>query len=160
MNLFDLGGQYLRVGKAITPPNALLGPSTGSSVLPTAAAGRMPRVLIKIFRFATFNLISVAAAAATAKIQAMDAVASNAVALGLSNLSKNTTPISTVTPSTVVLPGGVVAATAPTTLATLSAVTVAAPAIIPPPGIAIPQITPDKKIQPAIVTPIVNAPQV
>lgn len=23
MNLFDLGGQYLRVGKAITPPNAL-----------------------------------------------------------------------------------------------------------------------------------------
>lgn len=23
MNLFDLGGQYLRVGRAITPPNAL-----------------------------------------------------------------------------------------------------------------------------------------
>lgn len=39
MNLFDLGGQYLRVGKAITPPNALMGPSAGSSVLPTAAAG-------------------------------------------------------------------------------------------------------------------------
>lgn len=40
MNLFDLGGQYLRVGKAITPPNALLGPPSGSSVLPTAAAGK------------------------------------------------------------------------------------------------------------------------
>lgn len=63
MNLFDLGGQYLRVGRAITPPNALLGPSAGAGAMPTAAA--------------------VAAAAATAKIQAMDAVASNAVALGL-----------------------------------------------------------------------------
>lgn len=62
MNLFDLGGQLLRVGRAITPPNALMGPTTNSS-MPTAAA--------------------VAAAAATAKIQAMDAVASNAV-LGLS----------------------------------------------------------------------------
>lgn len=62
MNLFDLGGQLLRVGRAITPPNALMGPTLNSS-MPTAAA--------------------VAAAAATAKIQAMDAVASNAV-LGLS----------------------------------------------------------------------------
>lgn len=61
MNLFDLGGQLLRVGRAITPPNALMGPTMNSS-MPTAAA--------------------VAAAAATAKIQAMDAVASNAV-LGL-----------------------------------------------------------------------------
>lgn len=74
MNLFDLGGQYLRVGRAITPPNALMGPSTGSSIMPTAAA--------------------VAAAAATAKIQAMDAVASNAVALGLTKLGKNTSLIS------------------------------------------------------------------
>lgn len=72
MNLFDLGGQYLRVGRAITPPNALMGPSSGSSVMPTAAA--------------------VAAAAATAKIQAMDAVASNAVALGLSKLSQPVVP--------------------------------------------------------------------
>uniref|UniRef100_T1IIT5 RRM domain-containing protein n=1 Tax=Strigamia maritima TaxID=126957 RepID=T1IIT5_STRMM len=60
MNLFDLGGQYLRVGKAITPPNALSTPS-GTSSMPTAAA--------------------VAAAAATAKIQAMDAVANSALAL-------------------------------------------------------------------------------
>ncbi|KAG6456056.1 hypothetical protein O3G_MSEX009538 [Manduca sexta] len=66
MNLFDLGGQYLRVGRAITPPNALAGPPQPSA-MPTAAA--------------------VAAAAATAKIQAMDAVASNAVALGLTKLN-------------------------------------------------------------------------
>lgn len=55
MNLFDLGGQYLRVGRAITPPNALDGPAAPSSAMPTAAA--------------------VAAAAATAKIQAMEAAA-------------------------------------------------------------------------------------
>lgn len=48
MNLFDLGGQYLRVGRAITPPNALAGPPAPAA-MPTAAA--------------------VAAAAATAKIQ-------------------------------------------------------------------------------------------
>ncbi|CAM6000954.1 unnamed protein product [Sphagnum balticum] len=52
MNLFDLGGQYLRVGHAVTPPNCLDGPAAPSS-MPTAAA--------------------VAAAAATAKIQAMEA---------------------------------------------------------------------------------------
>ncbi|XP_068148396.1 poly(U)-binding-splicing factor half pint [Drosophila tropicalis] len=63
MNLFDLGGQLLRVGRSITPPNALACPTTNST-MPTAAA--------------------VAAAAATAKIQALDAVASNAV-LGLQN---------------------------------------------------------------------------
>ncbi|EDV96428.1 poly(U)-binding-splicing factor half pint [Drosophila grimshawi] len=62
MNLFDLGGQLLRVGRSITPPNVLSCPTTNST-MPTAAA--------------------VAAAAATAKIQALDAVASNAV-LGLS----------------------------------------------------------------------------
>lgn len=56
-----------RVGRAITPPNALMGPAANSS-MPTAAA--------------------VAAAAATAKIQAMDAVASNAV-LGLENIVKS-----------------------------------------------------------------------
>lgn len=89
MNLFDLGGQYLRVGRAITPPNALLGPSSGAGAMPTAAA--------------------VAAAAATAKIQAMDAVASNAVALGLK------------------LPQ--------------PAVTTGIPAVVPPPGIAIPTVS-------------------
>ena len=59
MNLFDLGGQYLRVGRSITPPDTKNQgpPSAIPQVMPTAAA--------------------VAAAAATAKIQAMDAVASN-----------------------------------------------------------------------------------
>lgn len=37
MNLFDLGGQLLRVGRAITPPNALISPAINSS-MPTAAA--------------------------------------------------------------------------------------------------------------------------
>jgi len=74
MNLFDLGGQLLRVGRAITPPNALISPAVNSS-MPTAAA--------------------VAAAAATAKIQAMDAVQANvlgatAPTLGLKTLSSPT----------------------------------------------------------------------
>nr|XP_042904971.1 poly(U)-binding-splicing factor half pint isoform X2 [Parasteatoda tepidariorum] len=103
MNLFDLGGQYLRVGRAITPPNALQAPTTAST-MPTAAA--------------------VAAAAATAKIQAMDAVASNAIALGL-GASAAVTPVVTATP----------------TEATLSPV-------IPPPGLAIPGIG-----APGLVTP-------
>lgn len=51
MNLFDLGGQYLRVGKAVTPPVPLLTP-TAPGGLPAAAA--------------------VAAAAAAAKITAQD----------------------------------------------------------------------------------------
>lgn len=49
---------YYLFNQAITPPNALQVPTTAST-MPTAAA--------------------VAAAAATAKIQAMDAVASNAI---------------------------------------------------------------------------------
>uniref|UniRef100_A0A7N6ABI5 RRM domain-containing protein n=1 Tax=Anabas testudineus TaxID=64144 RepID=A0A7N6ABI5_ANATE len=53
MNLFDLGGQYLRVGKAVTPPMPLLTPTTPGG-LPAAAA--------------------VAAAAASAKLTAQDAV--------------------------------------------------------------------------------------
>lgn len=66
MNMFDLGGQFLRVGRAITPPNCLdAPPSTTPSTMPTAAA--------------------VAAAAATAKIQAMEAtgVSSSAASNGL-----------------------------------------------------------------------------
>ncbi|KAF0303810.1 Poly(U)-binding-splicing factor PUF60 [Amphibalanus amphitrite] len=44
MNLFDLGGQYLRVGRCNTPPNALeilmgsLPPTTGAQVMPTASS--------------------------------------------------------------------------------------------------------------------------
>ncbi|KAI0984718.1 hypothetical protein GJ496_002629 [Pomphorhynchus laevis] len=60
MNLFDLGGQLLRVGRAITPPDGLLpqsgfpssNPPSGSSSLPTASA--------------------IAAANVTAKLQAYD----------------------------------------------------------------------------------------
>ncbi|XP_072032171.1 poly(U)-binding-splicing factor PUF60-like isoform X1 [Amphiura filiformis] len=66
MNLFDLGGQYLRVGRAfglniITPPSVS---SSAPGGLPPAAA--------------------VAAAAATAKIQALDAVAAPTSGLGFS----------------------------------------------------------------------------
>ncbi|CAK8690745.1 unnamed protein product [Clavelina lepadiformis] len=57
MNMFDLGGQYLRVGKAITPPNTHLEmyatPSNAATSLPAAAA--------------------VAAAAVTSKIMAQEA---------------------------------------------------------------------------------------
>ena len=51
MNLFDLGGQYLRVGRAITPPDSRgnLGMASTPTAMPSASA--------------------VAAAAATAKIQ-------------------------------------------------------------------------------------------
>ena len=51
MNLFDLGGQYLRVGRAITPPDSRgnLGMAGTPTAMPSASA--------------------VAAAAATAKIQ-------------------------------------------------------------------------------------------
>ncbi|XP_021935773.1 poly(U)-binding-splicing factor half pint isoform X2 [Zootermopsis nevadensis] len=136
MNLFDLGGQYLRVGRAITPPNALQvrqpkGPASAASMMPTAAA--------------------VAAAAATAKIQAMDAVASNAVALGLSKLGS---PVSapTLLPSIPTLPS-VMPMQAMPGLQTAAPVGMSAAhahsgmlpssmpgtAIIPPPGLAIPQ---------------------
>ncbi len=72
MNLFDLGGQYLRVGRSITPPDTKNQgpPSAVPQVMPTAAA--------------------VAAAAATAKIQAMDAVASN-LGLKASDMMSKTT---------------------------------------------------------------------
>ncbi len=56
MNLFDLGGQYLRVCKAITPPQAQ------SFIVPTQAAN-LP------------TASAVAAAAVTARIQAMEASA-------------------------------------------------------------------------------------
>ncbi|XP_011647274.1 poly(U)-binding-splicing factor half pint isoform X2 [Pogonomyrmex barbatus] len=130
MNLFDLGGQYLRVGRAITPPNALMGPPSGTSMMPTAAA--------------------VAAAAATAKIQAMDAVASNAVALGLTKLGAAAPPILNQT-----LPGVVRPTIAPATIMAPPVATVAP--VIPPPGIAIPQTL---TRPPAIIQPIPGQPVV
>ncbi|RVE51550.1 hypothetical protein evm_003820 [Chilo suppressalis] len=115
MNLFDLGGQYLRVGRAITPPNALAGPPA-LCAMPTAAA--------------------VAAAAATAKIQAMDAVASNAVALGLTKLSALGVPAAAALPS--------LAAALPLPLPSIPAIPSipALPAVIPPPGVVIPAAPP------------------
>ncbi|XP_065339250.1 poly(U)-binding-splicing factor half pint isoform X4 [Cloeon dipterum] len=119
MNLFDLGGQYLRVGRAITPPNALqVNTATKSSVqlsFQPLAANQMP------------TAAAVAAAAATAKIQAMDAVASNAMALGLSKL----TTAAPVKPA-IVVPTGL----SPVGVQMQSQ----SPVIIPPPGVAIPQL--------------------
>lgn len=49
MNMFDLGGQYLRVGKCITPPDALTYIVPTSAVnLPTAAAVAAAEVTAKI----------------------------------------------------------------------------------------------------------------
>ncbi|XP_046386035.1 poly(U)-binding-splicing factor half pint isoform X3 [Ischnura elegans] len=144
MNLFDLGGQYLRVGKAITPPNALQGPTAVQSQMPTAAA--------------------VAAAAATAKIQAMDAVASNAMALGLTKLATTvSTPAIPTLPSIPTLPATLPLIPSLTSmppiapplaaLPTLPAVTAAtAAAAIPPPGIAIPQLGAAPVIPQVVVT--------
>ena len=67
MNLFDLGGQYLRVGRAITPP-AGQGQGSNNGVLPPAAA--------------------LAAAAVSAKIQAQEQ--------GLASTCKETTLLYTV----------------------------------------------------------------
>ena len=85
MNLFDLGGQYLRVGRAITPPDAPSSnpPSAIPQIMPTAAA--------------------VAAAAATAKIQAMDAVATN-LGIATETLAKPAVVAQPVAPAPVVAP--------------------------------------------------------
>ncbi|XP_068622768.1 poly(U)-binding-splicing factor half pint isoform X2 [Battus philenor] len=127
MNLFDLGGQYLRVGRAITPPAALAGPPHAAP-MPTAAA--------------------VAAAAATAKIQAMDAVASNAVALGLTKLNALGVPPAAALPTLAAALPAALPVALPVTLpvalpATLPAalpvpLPAALPAVIPPPGVVIP----------------------
>ncbi|XP_026325909.1 poly(U)-binding-splicing factor half pint [Hyposmocoma kahamanoa] len=136
MNLFDLGGQYLRVGRAITPPNALAGPPAPQA-MPTAAA--------------------VAAAAATAKIQAMDAVAQNAVTLGLTKLNALGVPPAAALPTlAAALPSAIPAALPVTLPVTLPAALPALPAVlpgvatipvalptalganIPPPGVVIP----------------------
>ncbi|CAG5021699.1 unnamed protein product [Parnassius apollo] len=153
MNLFDLGGQHLRVGRAITQPAALAGASTVHVPMPTAVA--------------------VTAAVATAKIQAMDAVASNSVALGLTKLNALgvspaaalptlaaalpnlpaalpvTLPVTLPAALPVTLPAALGAlpvllpaalpATLPTTLPVVPAVL---PAAIPPPGVVIPLLTP------------------
>ncbi|KRZ16618.1 Poly(U)-binding-splicing factor PUF60, partial [Trichinella zimbabwensis] len=98
MNMFDLGGQLLRVGRAITPPMAqqFIVPAT-TAALPTAAA--------------------VAAAAVTAKIQAMEvvtpAVLGVASSTGIVGSSLSNAPV----------------------LSTL-----------PPPGFTVPQLTPPSAV--------------
>ncbi|XP_048473331.1 poly(U)-binding-splicing factor PUF60 [Rhincodon typus] len=93
MNLFDLGGQFLRVGKAVTPPMPLMTPAAPGGLPPAAA---------------------VAAAAATAKITAQEAVAGAAV-LGVSGLSAPglVTPALTLAQPLGALPQAVMAAQAP-----------------------------------------------
>ncbi|EEC06737.1 RNA-binding protein, putative, partial [Ixodes scapularis] len=113
MNLFDLGGQYLRVGRAITPPNALTPPSA-QSCMPTAAA--------------------VAAAAATAKIQAMDAVANNALVSPCFRRCPAHYGLSVAQRAPGVLPQPVLAANAPGIITGVTPMPPVA-AIIPPPGI-------------------------
>lgn len=112
---------------------------------------------------------AVAAAAATAKIQAMDAVASNAVTLGLAKFGPPVIPpIPQVIPQTVpvaaitTIPG---IPTVPTAVVMPQVQPFAQPgAIIPPPGVAVPQriigapiIPPPVVVTPTVVgQPIVN----
>ncbi|XP_023648746.1 poly(U)-binding-splicing factor PUF60a isoform X1 [Paramormyrops kingsleyae] len=99
MNLFDLGGQYLRVGKAVTPPMPLLTPATPGGLPPAAA---------------------VAAAAATAKITAQEAVA------GASVLGALAAPALTLSQQLGALPQAVMASQAP---GVITGVTPARPAL-------------------------------
>nr|XP_054766468.1 poly(U)-binding-splicing factor PUF60-like isoform X1 [Lytechinus pictus] len=88
MNLFDLGGQFLRVGRAITPSTMTAIPAvlTGTGLPPAAA---------------------VAAAAATAKIQALDAVTAPAAAAALSMVSG--APTSLINPTALTAAPGLLA---------------------------------------------------
>jgi hypothetical protein len=119
MNLFDLGGQYLRVGKAITPPNAFQQIPPGQNQMPTAAA--------------------VAAAAATAKIQAMEAVTNTAAVLGLTKeLPPPPPPPPTIVPSS----SNIVVPPPQLVTPTLGGGLLSVPKLssVPPPGIAIPGV--------------------
>ncbi|XP_042188423.1 poly(U)-binding-splicing factor PUF60 isoform X1 [Callorhinchus milii] len=120
MNLFDLGGQFLRVGKAVTPPMPLMTPAAPGGLPPAAA---------------------VAAAAATAKITAQEAVAGAAV-LGVSGLSAPglVTPALTLAQPLGVLPQAVMAAQAPGVITgvTPSRPTVSLPVTIPQVGVVNP----------------------
>uniref|UniRef100_A0A8C9SCA6 Poly-U binding splicing factor a n=2 Tax=Scleropages formosus TaxID=113540 RepID=A0A8C9SCA6_SCLFO len=106
MNLFDLGGQYLRVGKAVTPPMPLLTPATPGGLPPAAA---------------------VAAAAATAKITAQVANCPDFEAVaGASVLGALAAPALTLSQQLGALPQAVMAAQAP---GVITGVTPARPAL-------------------------------
>ncbi|XP_072911333.1 poly(U)-binding-splicing factor PUF60-like isoform X3 [Hemitrygon akajei] len=125
MNLFDLGGQFLRVGKAVTPPMPLMTPAAPGGLPPAAA---------------------VAAAAATAKITAQEAVAGAAV-LGVSGLSAPglVTPALTLAQPLGALPQAVMAAQAP---GVITGVTPTRPTVSLP--VSIPQVG---VVNPVLATP-------
>ncbi|XP_077207388.1 poly(U)-binding-splicing factor PUF60 isoform X2 [Paroedura picta] len=116
MNLFDLGGQYLRVGKAVTPPMPLLTPATPGGLPPAAA---------------------VAAAAATAKITAQEAVAGAAV-LGTLTTPGLVTPALTLAQPLGALPQAVMAAQAPGVITGVTPARPPIPVTIPQVGVVNP----------------------
>ncbi|KAM8966256.1 poly(U)-binding-splicing factor PUF60 isoform 2-T2 [Pelodytes ibericus] len=116
MNLFDLGGQYLRVGKAVTPPMPLLTPATPGGLPPAAA---------------------VAAAAATAKITAQEAVAGAAV-LGTLPSPGLVSPALTLAQPLGALPQAVMAAQAPGVITGVTPVRPPLPVTIPQVGLVNP----------------------
>ncbi|CAD6193240.1 unnamed protein product [Caenorhabditis auriculariae] len=81
MNMFDLGGQFLRVGRCITPPEALtyLTPASAATI-PAAAA--------------------VAAAAVTAKVMAAEASAPKRQSSGSSSRNQSPAPAAILPPKT------------------------------------------------------------
>ncbi|CAM1302454.1 PUF60 (predicted), partial [Pycnogonum litorale] len=154
MNLFDLGGQYLRVGKAITPPHTVTQPNAApaNSTMPTAAA--------------------VAAAAATAKIQAMDAVSSSPLnslsgsastaspSSGFSSIPPPGLALPTIAAPGIInpsmLPQPVLAANAPGIITGVTPAKTQAITMIPPPTVVttLPIITSANGIPTAVTTDI------
>ncbi|XP_048858037.1 poly(U)-binding-splicing factor PUF60a isoform X1 [Brienomyrus brachyistius] len=128
MNLFDLGGQYLRVGKAVTPPMPLLTPATPGGLPPAAA---------------------VAAAAATAKITAQEAVA------GASVLGALAAPALTLGQQLGALPQAVMASQAP---GVITGVTPARPAlpVLPQVGLVNPVLASPPVLSAAVVAAAVQ----
>ncbi|EDV22976.1 uncharacterized protein TRIADDRAFT_64128 [Trichoplax adhaerens] len=147
MNMFDLGGQYLRVGRAVTPPTATAQPNT----LPPAAALAAAAVSAKIQSQDTGISIP------TATLAANPLIATNLV--GVTSINSVTTVLPTVptgvvavTPTTTVLTS---VATVPTTSIVTVTETLAAAAAPPPPpppptttvvAEAEPQSTPAEKV--------------
>jgi poly(U)-binding-splicing factor PUF60 len=118
MNLFNLGGQYLRVGRAVSPPNAVQIP-TFPAPMPTAAA--------------------VAAAAVTAKISALDAVPGTGLSpLALSSLMNAGIPMTGFAPPGIAIPH--LAAPVVASAAAMSMPGVVIPQLAPP-GVVTPMLT-------------------
>ncbi|EFX90167.1 hypothetical protein DAPPUDRAFT_300177 [Daphnia pulex] len=136
MNMFDLGGQHLRVGRAITPPNSSVVTSSYLRMLPTQAA--------------------LAAAAATARIQAMDAVAGALSGTGgLPGLGWLNPGLSALLNPTLATAAATLTTALGLTSPALAAAAAAASNLaIPPPGLAIPQLgAPALPLRPSVVSP-------